>query len=64
MKQSDRPNPQKRPYQKPVVKIFGSVKGVTASGSGQPSEGAAPEPQNCTPDRKLSAQCIPPVGGG
>ena len=50
MTQSDQVEPRKLAYQKPVIKVFGSVVTLTASGTGQNNEsdtngGNVPRPQ-------------------
>ena len=57
MEQTGRSNSKKRSYQQPVLKIYGTVKALTAGGTGQSSESAA-TPAHCAElDHKVNPNC-------
>ena len=60
MTQPDQINPHKRSYQKPLIKVFGSVKALTASGTGKKAEGDVKSGNCPDPDRKTDQQCVGP----
>jgi len=50
-------NPNKRSYEQPVLKLYGTVKALTASGTGQASESDNSGNQCPDPNRKPNANC-------